>query len=136
MRLKSDLFSVFQSVVNGNLGNIEVEWSGQSSACVVLASEGYPGAYKTMLPISGLDAIGRTRHDLQVFHAGTLRPDGGQLVTSGGRVLGITALGTTLQQALENCYGAIEGITWEGMQYRRDIGQFKYTGKPSDARVK
>ncbi len=125
MRLESDLFDVFQSLVDGNLRNIDVEWNDQSSACVVLASEGYPGAYRTGLAVNGLDRLVSIREDLQVFHAGTARSDGGPLVTSGGRVLGITALGATLPQALENCYRAIEPITWEGMQFRRDIGQFK-----------
>jgi phosphoribosylamine--glycine ligase len=124
MRLKSDLFAVFQSVVDGSLRNIDVEWADQSSACVVLASEGYPGAYKTGFPISGLDSLVPTRDDLQVFHAGTSKSDDQRLLTAGGRVLGVTAVGETLEQALENCYRAIEPIHWEGMQYRRDIGQF------------
>jgi phosphoribosylamine--glycine ligase len=128
MRLESDLFQVFQSLVNEDLRNTAVKWSAQSSACVVLASGGYPGAYQSGLPISGLDRID-TRNDLQVFHAGTSKSEGGGFVTAGGRVLGVTALGSTLVQALENCYGAIEPITWQGMQYRRDIGQFKETSK-------
>jgi phosphoribosylamine--glycine ligase len=80
-----------------------------------------------------LERINRGRDDLQVFHAGTSKSDDGRLVTSGGRVLGITALGGTLQHALENCYGAIEGISWEGMQYRRDIGKFEETRKASSS---
>ena len=132
MRLESDLFRVFQSLVNGDLRNTAVEWSAQSSACVVLASEGYPGAYKTGLPISGLDRVAAGRRDLQVFHAGTSKPEGGGFVTTGGRVLGITALGNTLHQALANCYGAIEPIAWEGMQFRRDIGQFKESSKAAN----
>lgn len=129
MRLKSDLFGVFQSVADGNLQNIEVEWSGQSSACVVLASEGYPGPLRTGLAIKGLDTVATNRDDLQVFHAGTSISNDRRLITSGGRVLGVTALGVTLEQALENCYSAIEPIHWEGMQYRRDIGRFKEVGK-------
>ena len=125
MRLKSDLYAVFDSVVSGTLRNIDVEWSDQSSACVVLASEGYPGSYRTGLPISGINGSVSTGDDLQVFHAGTSKSNAGTFVTSGGRVLGITALGGTLLEALENCYRAIEPIAWDGMQYRRDIGQFK-----------
>lgn len=125
MRLKSDLHAVFDSVVTGTLRNIDVEWSDQSSACVVLASEGYPGSYRTGLPISGINGSVSTGDDLQVFHAGTSKSNTGTFVTSGGRVLGITALGGTLLEALENCYRAIEPIAWDGMQYRRDIGQFK-----------
>ncbi len=131
IRLQSDLFRVFQAVTDGQLRNIGVEWSGRSSACVVLASGGYPGAYKTGLPITGLEGVVSTRDDLQVFHAGTSKSEGG-FVTSGGRVLGITAVGTTLEQALESCYGAIRPITWEGMQYRRDIGQFKESSKAAN----
>jgi len=125
IRLKSDLFGVFQSVVDGTLRNIDVEWSDQSSACVVLASAGYPGAYRTGFPITGLDSLAASRDDLQVFHAGTSKSDGQRMLTAGGRVLGVTAVGATLEQALENCYRAIEPIHWEGMQYRRDIGQFR-----------
>lgn len=125
IRLETDLFRVFQSLVNGDLRNTAVEWSDQSSACVVLASEGYPGAYETGRPIRGLESNISTREDRQVFHAGTTKSESGGLVTSGGRVLGITALGSTLDEALEKCYGAIEPITWNGMQYRRDIGRFK-----------
>lgn len=133
MRLKSDLFGVCQAVANGNLRDIDVEWSAQSSACVVLASGGYPGAFRTGFPITGLDSLVTSRDDLQVFHAGTSKSGDERLVTSGGRVLGVTALGATLKQALENCYGAIEPIAWEGMQYRRDIGQFKETRKASSS---
>jgi phosphoribosylamine--glycine ligase len=131
MRLESDLFQVFQSLVNRDLRNIAVNWNGQSSACVVLASEGYPGAYQTGLPINGLERVD-VRNDLQVFHGGTSKSEGGGFLTAGGRVLGVTALGSTLAQALENCYGAIEPITWQGMKYRRDIGQFKESSKTAN----
>ncbi len=124
VRLKSDLFQIFQSIVNRDLRNIAVEWTNQTSACVVLASAGYPGTYKTGLEINGLDVVS-TGGDVQVFHAGTTRVEKGRWVTAGGRVLGITAAAATLEQALDNCYGAIEKIAWEGMQYRRDIGQFQ-----------
>ena len=122
VRLKSDLFQIFQATARGALRNIAVEWSDQSSACVVLASGGYPGAYKTGLAIKGLDRLA-TDDNLQVFHAGTSAL-AGDFVTSGGRVLGITAAGATLEQALASCYGAIEQISWEGMHYRHDIGRF------------
>jgi phosphoribosylamine--glycine ligase len=122
VRLKSDLLRVFQATIDGNLRQVEVEWTDQSSACVVLASAGYPGSYETGLAIKGLDQP--TINDLQIFHAGTARFHGGDFVTSGGRVLGVTAAEATLEQALANCYGAIAKIGWKGMQYRRDIGQF------------
>jgi phosphoribosylamine---glycine ligase len=131
VRLKSDLFQIFQSMVNGDLRNIAVEWTNQSSACVVLASAGYPGTYKTGWEIKGLDGVS-TAGDVQVFHAGTTRVEKGRYVTAGGRVLGITAAAATLGQALDNCYGAIEKVAWEGMQYRRDIGQFKESVKASN----
>ena len=98
-------------------------WRDQSSACVVLASAGYPGAYETGVSINGLDQI-LTNNDLQVFHAGTAKAEGGGFVTSGGRVLGVTAAEATLEQALASCYGAIDRIEWQGMQFRRDIGRF------------
>jgi phosphoribosylamine---glycine ligase len=124
MRLKSDLVEIFQAMVEAKLGRIGVEWSDQSSACVVLASAGYPGAYETGLPISGLDRVVGAS-DLQVFHAGTSKAADGRLLTSGGRVLGIASAESTLDRALTRCYGSIEKISWEGMQYRRDIGRFK-----------
>jgi phosphoribosylamine--glycine ligase len=131
MRLESDLLRVFQAIGDGELRNVGVEWSDKASACVVLASEGYPGAYKNGLSISGLDRVD-ARDDLQVFHAGTSKSDEGGFITAGGRVLGVTAMGSTLEQALENCYGAVEPITWEGMQYRRDIGRFKENSKAAN----
>jgi phosphoribosylamine--glycine ligase len=124
IRLKSDLFRIFESMVDRRLEDDSVEWSDQSSACVVLASAGYPGAYETGATIKGLERLGED-DDLQVFHAGTAKTKAGDgFITTGGRVLGITAAAATLDQALARCYGAIEKITWEGMHYRRDIGQF------------
>lgn len=128
VRLKSDLFQIFQATANGELRNTSVEWSDQSSACVVLASGGYPGSYKTGEVISGLDRL-IENEKLQVFHAGTSGSPGpsgspGGFVTSAGRVLGITATGPTLEQALASCYEAIERVSWPGMHYRRDIGLF------------
>ena len=123
VRLQSDLCKIFQATIEGNLRNVKVEWNNQSSACVVLASAGYPGPYETGVAINGLDQI-TTNNDLQIFHAGTSRAEGDGFVTSGGRVLGITAAEATLEQALANCYGTVDRIDWKGMQYRRDIGQF------------
>jgi len=93
----------------------------------VLASAGYPGSYKTGIPIKGLGraAAGENGPPLQVFHAGTSVSADGEFLTAGGRVLGVTATGETLQQALDSCYLAVAGINWKGMQYRHDIGQFK-----------
>jgi phosphoribosylamine--glycine ligase len=130
VRLKSDLLEIFQAVVNGELQNVGVEWSQQSSACVVLASKGYPGSYSTGLSIRGLDRV-HLSDQLQVFHAGTSKGENDNLVTSGGRVLGITAADDTLERALARCYGAAEKIAWDGMQYRRDIGRFQEGAKAS-----
>lgn len=123
MRLQSDLFKVFDATISGNLREVEVKWNDGASACVVLASEGYPGSYKTGIEIEGLNKIA-TSDQLQVFHAGTARSADGELVTSGGRVLGVTAAADTMEQALGSCYEAISSISGRGMQFRRDIGQF------------
>ena len=129
-RLESDLSRIFQAVIDGNLRDVAVEWKSQSSACVVLASAGYPGPYKTGATIAGLEQF-VTNDNLQVFHAGTSKSEAGNFATSGGRVLGITATDSTLEQALRNCYRAIDKISWEGMQYRRDIGRFNLNDKTS-----
>ncbi len=123
VRLNSDLSHIFQAMVEGTLDEVAVRWTDQSSACVVLASGGYPGAYKTGIQINGLPKV--PSHDaVQVFHAGTSKNDRGAYVTAGGRVLGVTAAAETLEDALRLCYEATEQINWEGMQYRRDIGRF------------
>jgi phosphoribosylamine--glycine ligase len=129
VRLESDLFEIFQAVADGTLRNTPVKWNEQSSACVVLASAGYPGAYDVGLPIKGLDQI--RANELQVFHAGTRLSAAGATLTAGGRVLGVSATGETLKKALGSCYAAIREITWEGMQYRRDIGQFNSANERS-----
>lgn len=122
IRLNSDLFRIFQAIVDGSLRNVATEWSDECSACVVLASCGYPGTYKSDIPIRGLNQTAAA--DLEIFHAGTAVSAAGELVTSGGRVLGVTAKAATLNGALDKCYGAIAKISWTGMQYRRDIGRF------------
>jgi phosphoribosylamine--glycine ligase len=131
VRLKSDLFQIFQAMIEGKLKDVRVDWSDDSSACVVLASAGYPGAYETGAAIKGLASFplcSALAGEVQVFHAGTSKVDD-RFITAGGRVLGITAAAPTLRHALGSCYGAIEEIGWDGMQYRRDIGQFSDRGK-------
>jgi phosphoribosylamine--glycine ligase len=108
------------AAANGDLGTAKLSWKQQSTACVVLASGGYPGAYKKGQPISGLREAEET--GAKVFHAGTLLREG-QPVTSGGRVLGVTAAGGTLSEALNKTYAAVEKIHFEGCHYRRDIGK-------------
>jgi phosphoribosylamine--glycine ligase len=120
MRMKSDLLPVLEACIEGRLDPAAVEWHDDAAVCVVLASGGYPGAYPTGLPISGLDAAGR-EEGVVVFHAGTVLRDG-RVVTAGGRVLGVTARGATIRQAIDRSYRAAAKISFEGMHYRRDIG--------------
>ncbi len=122
VRLQSDLFQIFQAITDGELGNLEVKWSNQSSACVVLASGGYPGPCESGLPITGLGSAG---DDVEIFHAGTTKAEDGSFLTAGGRVLGVAAADATLPEALGRCYAASSKISWPGMQYRRDIGAFR-----------
>ena len=122
VRLQTDLVEIFESMAQGTLGEIDVQWSSESSACVVLASAGYPGKYPAGQEISGLDVV---TPGVEVFHAGTARSDSDAWLTAGGRVIGVTATGETLGQALDRCYHRTSMIQWTGMQYRRDIGRFK-----------
>ena len=126
IRLQTDLLQIFETITTGKLREMTVEWSDESSACVVLASRGYPGKYKSGIPIAGLDRFS-PQDNVEVFHAGTSKSETGEFLTAGGRVLGVAATGETLGGALAQCYSAIEKISWEGMQYRRDIGRFKET---------
>ncbi len=127
MRLKSDLVEVMLATVEQRLDQITLEWDQRTAVCVVLASEGYgwkpDDQVKKGVEITGLEAAAKTApaSDLQIFHAGTALKDG-KLVTAGGRVLGITALGDTLEAARATAHAAIEKIHFEGMQYRKDIG--------------
>ena len=121
VRLKTDLVSIFDSMYNGTLGSLKVEWSEGASACVVAANKGYPGKYESGAIIEGLEAVSGA--NVQVFHAGTSRDPGGRIIATGGRVLGVTAGADRLPDALALCYGALETIRWPGMQFRRDIGR-------------
>jgi phosphoribosylamine---glycine ligase len=120
VRLKSPLINIFEAIAGKRLREVTPEWESGSSACVVLASAGYPQSPQTGALIQGLDGGGE---DVQIFHAGTDRSSAGEWRTAGGRVLGVTARGNDLPQALSRCYEAISGISWEGMQFRRDIGR-------------
>jgi phosphoribosylamine--glycine ligase len=118
--LDEDLAERLASIAHGEGIGPEIQWSGRSCACVVLASPGYPGKPTTGHRISGLDKLG-DRGDLVVFHAATSREDN-NWVTAGGRVLGVTGLGDSLEDALSTAYSAVEKIDFQGMHYRRDIG--------------
>ena len=114
--LETDLADIFLAAIEGRLEEIEIRWSQDAAVCVVLASGGYPGSYPKGIPIYGLDEV----RDSVVFHAGTAEKDG-QIVTNGGRVLGVTARGATIEEARAKAYADIERIRFEGMQYRKDI---------------
>ncbi|MCK4658756.1 MAG: phosphoribosylamine--glycine ligase [Phycisphaerae bacterium] len=118
-RLRSDLFELLHSAVHGKLDQIELQWDRRSAVCVVMASEGYPGAYETGKEVHGVDAA-ESLADVRVYHAGT-KWISERLITTGGRVLGVTTLADSLAGARERCYDAIERISFEGAFYRRDI---------------
>ena len=120
-RLESDLIEVLDAALNHRLDHIRLKWSRKSAVCVVLASEGYPGPYPSGVPITGLERLESKKDRCFVFHAGTELKNGG-LVTSGGRVLGVTAWGHSLREAREFVYEEVSKIHFQGMQYRKDIG--------------
>src|SRR3989440_7401215 len=124
VRLRGDLFEIFDAVARVRLGEINVEWSDEASACVVLAARGYPEKPETGARISGLEEAARVP-SVQIFHGGTARADDGSLLTAGGRVLGVTATGATLDEALARCYESASHVNWDGLHYRRDIGSFR-----------
>ncbi|RME41354.1 MAG: phosphoribosylamine--glycine ligase [Planctomycetota bacterium] len=121
MRLESDLFELLDAAVEDRLDAVEVRWSSRSAVCVVMASEGYPGSYEKGKRIEGLQELARLP-DVQVFHAGTRRV-GDAVFTSGGRVLGVTALGGDLEEARRRAYEAVDAIHFEGAFVRRDIAR-------------
>jgi phosphoribosylamine---glycine ligase len=122
VRLKSDLSHILQAISETRLGEIEVDWSKDSSACVVLAARGYPGKPEIGTPIQGLDHA-EQHAGVAVFHAATTRGNDREWLTAGGRVLGVTATAETLDLALSRCYEAVSDIAWDGMHFRRDIGR-------------
>jgi phosphoribosylamine--glycine ligase len=119
MRLQSDLLDAFDAVVDSRVDSLQLSWTPQSSLGVVLASGGYPEAFQSGYPITGLDVA--DGNGVKVFHAGTAERDG-QVVTAGGRVLCATALGDTLPAAAQKAYSAASSIHFEGCYLRRDIG--------------
>jgi len=118
-RMKSDLLPLLEATIDGNLNKCAIEWDTRSAVTVVLASGGYPGEYETGKTISGIDDAAKLE-DVQLFHAGTKRANG-EVKTSGGRVLAVTALGSTLQAARTRAYEAVSRIHFENCHYRRDI---------------
>lgn len=119
-RLKTDIVDIFEAIDSETLSDLDVEWSDDACACVIMASGGYPKSYPKGIEITGLS--NGQLDGVTVYHAGT-KLQGNELVTSGGRVLGVTALGDTLENALKKSYDAVGKIHFEGAHYRRDIGK-------------
>ncbi|MGN0441888.1 MAG: phosphoribosylamine--glycine ligase [Acutalibacteraceae bacterium] len=122
-RLKTDILDIIDAVIDEKLDEIDIEWSDDCSACVVMASGGYPESYKKGIEMFGMDDNGQVE-GATVYHAGTKYSDG-KFYTNGGRVLGVTATGKTLDEALEKAYAAVEKISFDGAHYRHDIGRTK-----------
>lgn len=119
-RLKTDIMDIFEAINKGTLSELDIEWSDEACACVIMASGGYPKSYPKGIEITGLDK--GQLDGVTVYHAGTAIKDS-KLVTAGGRVLGVTALGNTLEEALKKSYDAVGKINFENAHYRKDIGQ-------------
>lgn len=122
VRLQTDLVDVCEAMIAGTLDGTKIEWLSGSSACVILAAEGYPSKPRTGDVIEGLGEAAN-EPDVTVFHAGTTLSDSGDILTAGGRVVGVTATGHDLTAALDKAYAAAGKISWPGMQYRKDIGK-------------
>ncbi len=121
MRMKGDIIPILEACIKGNLSQYQIEWDSRASVCVVMASKGYPGDYEKGKTIHGLKEVSQMK-DVFVFHAGTDIKDG-QMITNGGRVLGVTGLGEDISRAIEKTYQAVKKISWDGVHYRKDIGR-------------
>ena len=119
--MKTDIVDVFEACIDGTLDQIDLEFEDNAAVCVVLASDGYPVSYQKGFSIKGLDAF-KEKEGYYVFHAGTAKKDG-QIVTNGGRVLGVVAKGDDLKQARANAYKAIDLVEFDNKYYRHDIGK-------------
>lgn len=119
VRMKSDIVELFQACVDGKLDEAMLEWHDEAAVCVIMASGGYPASSEKGVPIHGLDDI--AAEEAIVFHSGTAEKDG-EIVTNGGRVLGVTAKDATIKGAIDKAYAAVEKINFDHMQFRRDIG--------------
>jgi phosphoribosylamine--glycine ligase len=121
MRMGGDLVPVIEACIEGDLTGVELSWDPRTAVCVVMASQGYPGSYEKGKPIHGLEKA-EMMPGVHCFHAGTAIKDG-KYLTAGGRVLGVTGLGTGIKQAMELTYQAVAAISWEGVHFRTDIGK-------------
>ncbi|MDY6906147.1 MAG: phosphoribosylamine--glycine ligase [Thermodesulfobacteriota bacterium] len=120
MRLKGDIVPILEAVCDGKLHDVKLEIDDRAAVCVVMAAGGYPGSYKKGMTIAGLKNVNRMK-DVVTFHAGT-KAKGRQILTDGGRVLGITALGSSIEMAIKRAYAAVSKISWDGVYFRKDIG--------------
>jgi phosphoribosylamine--glycine ligase len=120
MRLKSDIVEVMMATLDGHLDRIDLNWDPRPALCVVASSRGYPGKYETGKAITGIDEAD-AMNDVKVFHSGTASRND-EIITDGGRVLSVTALGNSIADAQHRAYQAISKIQFEGMHYRKDIG--------------
>ncbi len=121
-RLESDLVDIMISVVDETLENQRIEWKNSASVCIVMSAEGYPGKYAKDREIFFTEPASDIKNISFIFHAGT-KKDGDKILTSGGRVLGVTALGSTIEEAIMNAYKRVESVTFKGAHYRKDIGK-------------
>ena len=119
LRLDTDLFDIMYAVSTKTLKDIDIQWKDEHVACLVLASQGYPGSYEKGKVITGIDQVDE---DIVIFHAGTAINQNGELVTNGGRVLNICAYGQTLEETRDKVYQAAKTIDFDGKYYRKDIG--------------
>ncbi len=122
IQLKTDLVEICEAILSQTLDKLAIEWQTGSAACIVLASKGYPNKPQTGDVINGLDKA-KAHENTEIFHAGTSWDERGNFITSGGRVLGVTATGENISEALETAYKTVAEISWDGMQFRRDIGK-------------
>ena len=119
MRIKNDIVPIFEACIDGTLAKQSLQWRSEPTVCVVMAAKGYPSSYEKGKEISGLNSD--ENRQAVVFHAGT-KLENGKVLTNGGRVLGVTALGSDINQAIKNAYSAVDKIKWDGVHYRKDIG--------------
>ena len=120
--LEGDLYEIFDAIYEHRLSDVDIKWADGSCACVIMASGGYPESYKKGIPMKGFDSKGQI-DGCFVYHAGTKISDDGEFLTNGGRVIGVTAKGASLEEALDNAYKGVEKISFEGAHYRKDIGK-------------
>ena len=119
MRIKNDIVPIFEACIDGTLSKQALQWRNEPTVCVVMAAKGYPGSYEKGKEISGLSS---DKNQLAVvFHAGT-KLDNGKVLTNGGRVLGVTAIGSDINESIKNAYSEVDKIEWDGIHYRKDIG--------------